>query len=477
MAKARWAAITLLVALFAAALLVAPAYATGSVAGTETQAFECSGNNGTKTGSSPMAACTAAHAGTSESGSATATHTVTSCGDPGVAPNLHGVTCQTKMRFCVRNGVDVSCSDSFGTLTANVITQLQCPGNSTLQNGSCMCNGAFKPNPAGTQCIGDCAAKEKVSSGYYDIGPNSGANPQLLACAGACEAVFDGVAPAGSGMVNGVKHWYAKGSYFLTGGTCTSSLQDKQIGQGSGTTTKPPDTCAPGQAAGTVNGKGVCVDQSGDGKTPTDASKNQATSGTEKTRVTNPDGSVTETEVRTRVDANGNKETTTTTTTTRPDGSSTTTRQVDNPLPGSILGGGTGNGTGTGTGTGTEGGSEGGNEGEEAGPCEKNPSEAGCGGEAASIGELYAEKGKTLSSVLTTARDNFLTSPIGTAAGGFFVVSNPGACPTFSGHIPFINADLHIDQFCTPFATQALLVLKMAVILVCSFLAFRVAVE
>lgn len=331
---------------------------------------------------------------------------------------------------------------------------------------ACTCMPGWKPDALHLSCIVDCTANATASSGYYDIGATAGATPTIIACAGQCEAIFDGVSPAGSSMVNGEKHWFARGSYIVTGNKCKSA-DTKQVGTSTGTADLPKGTCAAGQGSASMNGKSICVDQSGN---PTDASKNQASSDAQKTKVTNPDGSVTETEVRTRVDANGNKETTTTTTTTRPDGSSTTSRRVDNPLPGSILGGAGSGNSGTGTGNSND-------NNPEKGPCEKNPSSAGCGGEAAPVGDLYTAKDKTLSSVLSAASNQFSTSPFGQAAGSFFAVSNAGSCPTWSASVSYLKTTLTIDQFCTPFATQALYVLKMALLLAASFFAFRVAVE
>lgn len=351
------------------------------------------------------------------------------------------------------------------------IDGIACPAHS-LVNGtgsSCTCDDGYKSNSSGTACVADCTALQDVSSGYFDIGTNQGATPQILACTGVCEVIFDGTSPAGSAIVNGQKHWYAKGTYRMTGGTCKPGIADKQIGGTSGvngTAAKPEDSCADGQAKGIVNGKTVCVDQSGDGSKPTDQSKTQGTSSTEKTKVTNPDGSTTETETRTRVDANGNKEVTVTRTTTRPDGSQSVDRTVENPLPGTTLGG---------TQSGTDNNNN--NEEQQKDECEKHPSSAGCGGTPAAVNSLYTAKTKTLSDVLTTARAAFMASPIGTAATNFFAVSGGGSCPTATAHIAYFNADLTFDQFCSSFATSALLALKVALLLVASFFAFRVAVE
>lgn len=348
-----------------------------------------------------------------------------------------------------------------------------CPDSSTPDNpddvAACTCNAGYVADANGYTCVPDCKAGNQVSAGYYDIGTKPGALPKTVACAGTCQVFFDGVAPAGSAMVNGEKHWFAKGSYATTGQACSSSQQQDQQSQISPAVsdpTKQDKPCKDGQGVIQMNGQTRCVDQS-TGQV-TDESKTMATVEVEKKKVTNPDGSVTETEVRTRVDAQGNKEVTTTTTTTHPDGSQTTSKTVENPLPGSPLSGDGNGGTDANKSDGTEG---------EKGECEKNPSASGCGGEAAGVSSLYSAKDNTMSSVLAKHRDTFMSSPMGSAAGSFFVVSGGGGCPSFNRRIPFINADVSIDQFCTPFAAEALAIFKGALLLCCSFFAFRVAVE
>jgi hypothetical protein len=343
-----------------------------------------------------------------------------------------------------------------------------CPDNSTGDKAddpaACTCNAGFKANTAADACIPDCTSGKVASSGYYDVGPQAGANPKTVACAGACQVTFDGTSPAGSAIVNGEKHWFAKGSYIATGAGCTPAKQETdKVGDGVGKL--PESTCKPGETAGSINGKTVCYKESGE---VTEQTKNTASDSTTKTKTTNPDGSTTETEVTTRVDAKGNKEVTTKTTTTNPDGSQTVSTTVENPLPGSPLSGDGNGGTDDNKSDGEE---------PEKGKCEKNSSDAGCGGEAANVSDLYTAKDKTIAGIFTTARDTFLSSPIGSAAGSFFVVSSGGSCPTFQRSIPWIKADVSIDSFCTQTATQALTIFKACFLVCCAFFAFRVAVE
>lgn len=345
---------------------------------------------------------------------------------------------------------------SGGGLQASGVRTNQCPDYSSVNpTGSCTCVAGYSPSGDGQRCETACAANAVASSGYYDIGTASGATPLLSGCKGSCKVYFDGTSPSGSALVDGVKHWYAKGGYYNSGVRCTTA-QESATQVKAATQDKPADSCAAGQGSATMNGKTVCVDQSGDGKTPTPASTDQSSTTTDKSTVTNPDGSTTTTETTTKTDANGNREVTVTKTTNKPDGTSTSQTTTTNP-------GSTDKPAGEDDSTKSE--------------CEKNPSGAGCGGAAASIGDLYTPKTKTLGDVLGGARTAFMASPVGTAVGGFFVVSGGGGCPTWSGHIPYIDADIAIDQFCTAWAVTALAVLKAAVLVFCSFFAFRVAVE
>jgi hypothetical protein len=117
--------------------------------------------------------------------------------------------------------------------------------------------------------------------------------------------------------------------------------------------------------------------------------------------------------------------------------------------------------------------------------CQNNPRDSLCGGsgdgegdgEAAPIGDLYAKKDDTFQAVLTRHRDGLLATGIGAAVGGFFTVSGGGTCPTYTANIPYIEASITFDQLCTSFASDALSIMRIAVLLVFGFFAFRIAVE
>lgn len=347
----------------------------------------------------------------------------------------------------------------YGAASFNVATRDICPTNATGFPSAdaptaCTCDGGFKPDSAGTACVPDCTKGSISSSGFYDIGPDATANPVVLGCKGKCQVVFGGSCPAGAALVGGVKHWFCKGAYFNTGDAAACPSGSTDIGDGADS--KPADTCGPGQVKGEFNGKPMCV-AGGDGK-QTEESKDKSTKKTDTTTKTNADGSTTKTDTTTEVDSNGNKKTTVTTTTTRSDGTVTSETTT----------------TGKAGGTSADGEES---EDPEKTECEKNPSGSGCGGEASNIGELYTKQDKTLSSVLSAGRDAFMASPVGSAVGGFFVVSSSGACPQWQAAIPYFKTTLVIDQFCTPWASIALSLLKVALVVYASFVAFRVAVE
>lgn len=371
----------------------------------------------------------------------------------------------TDVQFNNGTGQNIKCPNDGVVASTNVWpvsydtkTATACPDNSTGSPAdsptSCSCKLGYKPDAAGAACIADCTKGSTSSSGYYDIGPDATANPVVLGCRGTCQVVFGGTCPAGAALVGGVKHWFCKGSYFNTGeaGSCPSTTPDVV----DGASTTPSDSCGPGQVKGQLNGKNICA-AGGDGK-QTEESKDKSTKKTETTTKTNEDGSTTKTDTTTEVDGNGNKRTTVTTTTTRSDGTVTSETTT----------------TGKPSGTSSEGDDS---EDPEKTECEKNPSGQGCGGEGADIGELYAKRDKTLDGVLTAGRDAFMASPVGSAVGGFLVVSSSAACPTWQGQIAYFNTSITIDQFCAPWALTALSIFKVALILVASFFAFRIAIE
>lgn len=417
----------------------------------------CYGSNGEKRAGSPLAACKLASDLEPKSEPPYFIVQINRCDEPVYNGNrtFAQAQCYGTKQYISPYGPGQITSDS-PVATADI--RKQCD-NATDSGVVCTCKPGFSPDVDGKKCTPKCDKGTLRSSGYFDLGPNAGASPQLLGCQGECAVTFDGVAPAGSALVDGVKHWYAKGSYYNTGKKC-SATQQTSLDVGKASETKPADACGKGQGMISMNGRTQCVDQNGDLKNPTPESTPKQETKTEKTTSTNPDGSTTTTEKSTSVDANGNKETTITRTTTRPDGSSSV--EVEK------VGGNPSNGSQSNDKPSEE---------PQKGECEKNPSASGCGGDPAVVGELYAKKDKTLSGVLSQAKDSFMGSPFGSAVGGFFVVPSGGACPVWSANIPFLKGAVTIDQFCSPMAATALSIFKAALLVAASFMAFRIAIE
>ena len=109
--------------------------------------------------------------------------------------------------------------------------------------------------------------------------------------------------------------------------------------------------------------------------------------------------------------------------------------------------------------------------------CATNPMQSGCGGDASAPGTLYTPKGKTVTDVLTGARDQLMSSGVGTSVSNFFTVPSGGSCPSYTTTIPLINAKLDFSVFCSDFFLNALLVLRTVVLVCASFFAFRVAID
>jgi len=356
------------------------------------------------------------------------------------------------------NGVAV------GDTTETIVKRakpVSCPANATLAGTSCTCNDGFSPDPTHKSCVPGCEAQKTVSSGYFDIGDKASALPRILGCKGGCEVIFDGTSPAGSALVAAEKHYFAKGEYITTGNKCTTGVDP-----GNGSPTPPKDTCPEGQKSGTINNKTVCFTPGNDPSTPdtptptTKPGDTTTTTGNSSGPKTNPDGSTTTTDTTTTTGPGGETTTTTTTTTTKPDGTTETktdtvkTPGVDDPKAGEEDPGD-----------------------DEETPCEKTPAMAGCGGTPGSTSGLYSKGSRTLGGVLAGHRDVLMSTPFGTAAGSFFNVAGGGSCPVFSDQIPVLRITLRIDQLCSPMAANIFAALKVCLLIVASFFAWRIAVE
>ena len=218
---------------------------------------------------------------------------------------------------------------------------------------------------------------------------------------------------------------------------------------------------------GVINGKATCVWQqdsspgAGDGGKPAPTNESQtpqnpATSSTTTNNTTvHNDGSTTTTSTTIVNNGNGTSTTTTTTTNKDPNGNVTGTSSTSET-----------------TGKQTD-------DQQQQSKCEKNSSEAGCGGKAADIkpGGLYTQKEKTVASVLSGAKDTLMGSGLGSAIGGFFNVAGGGSCPVTSGVVPYLNAEVSFAFMCSDLAATMLMVLRGVLLVLAAWFAFRVAVE
>lgn len=394
---------------------------------------------------------------------------------PKIYPDYQVLSCRPSQR-----GYEVTLKDKErGSILETgdgiyVITRSVCPENSSESGNSCSCNSGFEENA--NQCVKpkNCKFSTTASSGYYDAGKNSDGGPSIMACVGGCETIFDGEFPAGNSLVKGEKHYYAKGQYVQTGRECSGS--DSDIGKGIPVTEVPPDSCGDGQVMGKVNGKNVCTKSgaTGDSSTKPEDKKDQTSTSKTVTKDKDSEGNDRETTTTVKKNADGSTTTETTVTITKSDGKGGTT---SNTTTNTVTTGGIPGSGGKGESGGKEDGKEDGDQ--EKGKCEKNSSDEGCGGAAASVDgkTFYTAKEKTFSGVLSKASTDLRGSGIGGAFTGFFNVASGGACPVSNWHIPYINADLTFDFMCQPFALDAMLIIKGVLLVIASFMAFRIAFE
>jgi len=80
-------------------------------------------------------------------------------------------------------------------------------------------------------------------------------------------------------------------------------------------------------------------------------------------------------------------------------------------------------------------------------------------------------------SILQGAQTTLSQSPIGLAMGGFFTVSGGGTCPQSVWVIPYLNKSVTMDAFCSSSAMHIYAVIQAVLLVVASFMAFRIAIE
>lgn len=341
-----------------------------------------------------------------------------------------------------------------------------CPANSSPSGSSCACNTGY--SESGSACVPtpQCQFGTTVKSGYFDYGKDPAGAPPTLVCAGGCSALFFGDVPAGSALVDGTKHWFAKGSYQMSGGTCDPSA-DGTAGVPTGTGSIPSDSCGSNQTQGTVTANGktqtVCVDKLPDDPSkagqpaPTNEVNESKGSNTTINITNNADGS--KTIVTTTINNNGNGTTTKTTTTETKDSSGQTTGSTTKTET---------------TGKQTD-------QQQQQDKCQQNSSAEGCGGSPKDVGgsTLYTAKDKTAASVLSGAKDTIMGSGIGSAMGGFFAVAGGGSCTGIHGTVTVFDRAMSLDSdvFCSSFAANAFLLIRAVILVLAAWWAFRIAVE
>ncbi|MEJ1167388.1 hypothetical protein V9K97_27120 [Variovorax sp. CCNWLW186] len=346
--------------------------------------------------------------------------------------------------------------------------RLGCPANSTSVAGGCQCASGYQEDSTHTMCVAQVSELEQFCQQHAaakNTFKMSGSAPKASGVPGTSCYVPDppfGGTDAGKGCSaslgdrigapsdDGTKiNWAGSGSF--DGGTCTAD-------QGSPTPPSKDDPC-PGGFEGTVNGETRCVP----------AEPDKGIEGVKQTSSTDASGTKQDVKETTKCEGANCTTTTTTTTTTAGGAVSTSTTSRTESLsdkcakdPTNAVCQKTQGGKGAGVSQST---------------CQENPSAQGCGGEGAGIGDLYAKKDKTIAQVMKKASDDLKAAPLGSAVGGFFTVGSGGSCPSPSGVVPFLNKAVTFDMFCTNFAAQMFLIVRMVLLMLATWMAFRVAID
>lgn len=145
----------------------------------------------------------------------------------------------------------VTCGDSFFFYNRRLVTEATggCPANSTSLNGTCICNGGYKPNGDATACVAlECLATLSAIQGYsLSWSGNSSAT-----CYQGCQ--FTATV---RGYQSSTNTSSTDAVALQATGTCAIGSADPATGTTAGTTAG--GQCPVGQCPGTVNGQSVCV--------------------------------------------------------------------------------------------------------------------------------------------------------------------------------------------------------------------------
>ena len=368
-------------------------------------------------------------------------------------------------------GINASCQYTKGGINRSQNLSQQgsamCPANSSAVSGGCQCASGFQEDATHTMCVpvasdleqfcqqhaaakntfkmaGSVAASAGLpsSSCYVPYPPFEG--PDLGKGCSASIGNKVGV-PAGDGTLD----WSGVGSF--DGSTCSAA-------PGEPTPPSKDDPC-PGGFEGTVNGETRCVP----------AEPDKGIEGVKNSSSTDANGTKQDVTETTKCEGTKCTTTTTTTTTTASGSVSTSTTSATTSMedkckadPTNAICAKTQGGRGAGVSQGT---------------CQENSSAEGCGGQGAGIGDLYAKKDRTIAQVMKKASDDLKAAPLGSAVGGFFTVGSGGSCPSPSGVVPFLNKAVTFDMFCTSFAAQMFLIVRMVLLMLATWMAFRVAID
>lgn len=349
----------------------------------------------------------------------------------------------------------LKCWDGSGNTTCPTIYTCPSQGGWTLSGQNCTrpdCAAGETRDPETGICSPPVcpAAGTAQSSGYFLMGPSPTSYFPGVTCAGNCLVSFNGYAPAAESISNGVKQYWAKGTWQYLGPSNTCSGGSATPGAQS---SLPPDTCGPNQYYGTINNKPVCIDATTGQPANTNPAPTPSTTTTDKTTTTNPDGSTTDTTTTSNPDGS----TTTTTTTTQPNGNSTTTTTTT-PSP---------------------------NDDPKKTFCEENPDSPICeeveSGAPAETGDLYTPETRTVADVLNGFKAKVQGAPFYSGAVNFLSISAPGgSCGGMTASVSVgwgQSFAIDLDSvLCGSTAQLVYSVLGIGVMLAAAWVAFRIAI-
>lgn len=364
--------------------------------------------------------------------------------DPSGDPNIYWAYCTNATyaqvwHKCINGGTYPNCNG----------TSYSCPANQnwTLSGSNCTRPDCVLPQvrnvDTGVCTAPPCSSKGEVSSGLYPMGSDPRGSFPAVICSGGCLALFSGTVPAKYAMVAGERTYYASGSYDFAGGGSSDACTPGEIvpAGAPAQASLGPQSCAPNQIEGEVNGIFQCWNTPEDAKAAVEAGKNASSVPSKETSTSSTTNNTT------------NNTTTETTVINHAGGGTTTTTKVCT--------------TGTADCTTTT---------EKAGLPEGN-----VGGGAAALSSLYSpDSGKTFAGSINSFRAAWAAAPIVASSSNFFRVGDlQGACSGMSSSFSLLGQNVTIDlapHFCTESFSALLTYIAMGLLLAASAAAFWIAI-